>query len=256
MERSVRTKARRGMGLDVGKMEVVKTVETGHEGQGWMIVEVGKWVVTASNDHTFKVWDQQEWTCLKTVDTGQGHLYAMAECGGMLATGGYDGSIKLWQHQGTWTCVRTLEGHTGWVRDLVVHGDWLLSGSYDNTVRVWDRTSWECLRVVQTGHTDEVLSLAVHDGKLYCGGGYDDPTIRVIDTTTWASAGVMHGHTSSVYQLRVREGKLFSCSRDNTIKMWDRQTLQQDSKVLTGHTGSVLCLQYDDKVASLLNRNI
>ena len=36
--------------------------------------------------------------------------------------------------------------------------------------------------------------------------------------------------------------------RDNTIKMWDRQTLQQYSKVLTGHTGSVLCLQYDDKV--------
>ena len=36
--------------------------------------------------------------------------------------------------------------------------------------------------------------------------------------------------------------------RDNTIKMWDRQTLQQHQKVLTGHTGSVLCLQYDEKV--------
>ena len=30
--------------------------------------------------------------------------------------------------------------------------------------------------------------------------------------------------------------------------MWDRQTLQQHQRVLTGHTGSVLCLQYDEKV--------
>ena len=65
------------------------------------------------------------------------------------------------------------------------------------------------------------------------------------------------------------DSKIVSGLRDNTIKMWDRQTLQvefvkikiaftdaylnplylqQYSKVLTGHTGSVLCLQYDDKV--------
>ena len=35
--------------------------------------------------------------------------------------------------------------------------------------------------------------------------------------------------------------------RDNTIKMWDRATLSC-LRVLNGHTGSVLCLQYDDKV--------
>ena len=30
-------------------------------------------------------------------------------------------------------------------------------------------------------------------------------------------------------------------------QIWDRQSLQC-LQVLTGHTGSVLCLQYDDKV--------
>ena len=29
------------------------------------------------------------------------------------------------------------------------------------------------------------------------------------------------------------------------------QTLQQHQRVLTGHTGSVLCLQYDEKVTAL-----
>ena len=36
--------------------------------------------------------------------------------------------------------------------------------------------------------------------------------------------------------------------RDNSIKIWDRKTLEQHERVLTGHTGSVLCLQYDEKV--------
>ena len=51
-----------------------------------------------------------------------------------------------------------------------------------------------------------------------------------------------------MYCLQYDDHKIVSGLRDNTIKMWDRQTLQQYSKVLTGHTGSVLCLQYDDKV--------
>merc|ERR1719266_2705782 len=55
-------------------------------------------------------------------------------------------------------------------------------------------------------------------------------------------------NSKGVYCLQYDDSKIVSGLRDNTIKMWDRQTLQQYSKVLTGHTGSVLCLQYDDKV--------
>mgnify|MGYP002213455481 CR=1 FL=1 len=170
-------------GMDAGRMGCVRRVATGHRGGIWKGVGGGDCVATCSYDGRFKVWEQEGWTCVETVAADQGPLYAKAECGGMLATGGTNGWIKLWD-QGTWTCVRTLKGHTSWVYDLVVHGDWMLSCDEDNTVRVWDRTSWECLRVVQTGHKGGVFSLAVHDGKLYCGGGYGDPTIRVIDTTT------------------------------------------------------------------------
>lgn len=50
-----------------------------------------------------------------------------------------------------------------------------------------------------------------------------------------------------VYCLQYDDQKIVSGLRDNTIKIWDRSSLNM-SKVLTGHTGSVLCLQYDDKV--------
>ncbi|XP_059497060.1 beta-TrCP-like isoform X2 [Stegostoma tigrinum] len=57
-----------------------------------------------------------------------------------------------------------------------------------------------------------------------------------------------HSETSKgVYCLQYDDEKIISGLRDNTIKIWDKNTLECKN-VLTGHTGSVLCLQYDDKV--------
>lgn len=53
-------------------------------------------------------------------------------------------------------------------------------------------------------------------------------------------------NSKGVYCLQYDDHKIVSGLRDNTIKIWDRSSLQC-TKVLTGHTGSVLCLQYDDK---------
>uniref|UniRef100_T1K2I1 D domain-containing protein n=3 Tax=Tetranychus urticae TaxID=32264 RepID=T1K2I1_TETUR len=50
-----------------------------------------------------------------------------------------------------------------------------------------------------------------------------------------------------VYCSQYDDQKIVSGLRDNTIKIWDRNTLEC-TNVLTGHTGSVLCLQFDDKV--------
>jgi len=54
-------------------------------------------------------------------------------------------------------------------------------------------------------------------------------------------------NSKGVYCLQYDDDKIVSGLRDNTIKLWDRKTLE-NTKVLTGHTGSVLCLQYDDRV--------
>ena len=54
-------------------------------------------------------------------------------------------------------------------------------------------------------------------------------------------------NSKGVYCLQYDDEKIVSGLRDNTIKIWDRKTLEC-TQVLTGHNGSVLCLQYDDKV--------
>jgi len=53
--------------------------------------------------------------------------------------------------------------------------------------------------------------------------------------------------SKGVYCLQYDDQKIVSGLRDNTIKIWQRDTLDC-LQILQGHTGSVLCLQYDENV--------
>ncbi|KAG8201466.1 hypothetical protein JTE90_024335 [Oedothorax gibbosus] len=54
-------------------------------------------------------------------------------------------------------------------------------------------------------------------------------------------------NSKGVYCLQFDSKRVVSGLRDNTIKIWNRKTLEC-TKTLTGHTGSVLCLQFDENV--------
>ncbi|KAJ3413694.1 hypothetical protein HDV05_007682 [Chytridiales sp. JEL 0842] len=53
------------------------------------------------------------------------------------------------------------------------------------------------------------------------------------------------GHTEAIYALQFDNEKIVSCSRDQSIKIWDIAT-GECRKVLTGHQASVLCVQFDE----------
>lgn len=55
------------------------------------------------------------------------------------------------------------------------------------------------------------------------------------------------GQARGVYCIQYDDAKVVAGLRDNTIKIWDRNSLMCTS-TLNGHTGSVLCLQYDENV--------
>ena len=53
-------------------------------------------------------------------------------------------------------------------------------------------------------------------------------------------------HTECVYTIQYSGKHLVSGSRDRTLRIWNLDTLRLIGKPLVGHTGSVLCLQFDD----------
>jgi hypothetical protein len=82
----------------------------------------------------------------------------------LLASGGCDHCVRLWDLAADGAAVRTLRGHTGAIRCLLFgapHTRTLFSGAWDKTIRVWDLESGACARELSGAHERALMALAL-----------------------------------------------------------------------------------------------
>jgi WD40 repeat protein len=109
---------------------------------------------------------------------------AFSPDGKVLASGGYDNRIWLWDPD-TGKALRALEGHKGPVNCIAFSADgkWLASGNQDKELRLWEVATGTVRRRFE-GHTAPIERIALSpDGKVLassCLGG----TLRLWDTAT------------------------------------------------------------------------
>ncbi len=106
---------------------------------------------------------------------------------GILASGGYDGSISLWQvtDRGLKKGKIQPNAHSRRVRDLNFSPDGkiLVSAGNDHMIKLWDVNTMYLIGNLQN-HSDKVASVAVsHDGKILASGS-DDHTIKLWNLKT------------------------------------------------------------------------
>ena len=129
---------------------------------------------------------------LRGVGPGQNGVMSVAYSpdGNILASGAYDGTIRLWDlHTGK--LLFTLTGHTFSVKNIAYSPDGRLLASvgWDKTVRLWDAFSGVHLQTL-TGHTFWVSSVAYSpDGRTLASGSYDE-TIRLWRVSTPQSKNI------------------------------------------------------------------
>ncbi|MEM7119003.1 MAG: BTAD domain-containing putative transcriptional regulator [Chloroflexota bacterium] len=109
---------------------------------------------------------------------GGTHAVAFIDNGRLLATGGLDNQVRIWD-PATGDCQQTLVGHQAAVIRLAMHenGRYLISSSHDRTIILWDLARGEPLRR-WVGHQSLILGLGFGDKGRSVISAARDNTIR------------------------------------------------------------------------------
>jgi WD40 repeat protein len=101
----------------------------------------GRWVVTASYDHTARVWDAATGRPVTPPleHNGVVHHVAFSPDGRRVVSAGRDNSARVWDAQTGRPLAPPLE-HNGWVQSASFSPDGrrVVTASYDKTARVWE----------------------------------------------------------------------------------------------------------------------
>jgi len=106
----------------------------------------GQRMITAGNDGTARVWDEQG-KCLHILQGHQDWVLAcsMSANGQRMITAGDDGTARVWDEQGK--CLHILQGHQDWVLACSMSADGRRMMTLGGTVRFWnsdDLHTWKC----------------------------------------------------------------------------------------------------------------
>lgn len=124
-----------------------------------------EWVASGGLDRKIRIWDlagKGEILLIDVRDEGinqKGSVYALAHGGGILASGGPESIVRLWDPR-SGKAVTKFVGHTDNIRSILVseQGDYILSASSDTTIKLWSLTGGRCLHTLSM-HNDSVWSL-------------------------------------------------------------------------------------------------
>jgi WD40 repeat protein/transcriptional regulator with XRE-family HTH domain len=164
----------------------------------------------------------------------------------MLATGSWDGTIKLWNLENG--ALLWLGQHTGSIHRLTFtpDGRTLASGGDDAVIRLWDVSTGKPLQTLSSQNSPIYALAWSPDGCLLAGGCFDG-SIHLWEMQGGQAAQpgasrILTGHSGPVWSLAFAPDRsrstLASGSFDRTVRMWDVESLEV-LETLAGHTAPV-----------------
>ncbi|TYH54824.1 hypothetical protein ES332_D09G197500v1 [Gossypium tomentosum] len=205
----------------------------------------------------------------------QGHTdsvssLAFSHDGQLLASGGFDGLVKVWDTSGN--LKSTLEGPGGGIEWIRWHpkGHLILAGSEDCTVWMWNADNGSCLNVFSGHGASVTCGDFTPDGKTICTGS-EDATLRIWNPRSGESIHVVRGypyHTEGLTCLSISSDSTFAVtgSKDGSVHVvkittgkvassWASQTSSTE-----GDPESIECVSFAPKfpwaVSGGMDRNL
>lgn len=120
------------------------------------------------------------------------------------------------------------EGHAECVYTIQYSGRHLVSGSRDKSIRIWNLDTQRLAVPPLRGHDASVLCLQFDDRPeqdIVISGGSDCQIILWKFSTGQMIRRLDRAHQESVLNLRFDDRYLVTCSKDKTIKVWNRRMM-------------------------------
>lgn len=200
---------------------------------------------------------------------------ASSRDGTLLASGGADGTVRLWRREALHQEPVVFEGHDGDVLALAFapDGKTLASGGADATLRLWSTATSlanrrhaphgdtgrapRALRSTFTAHTQPIRALAFDPSGKILASASDDATVRLWTPALSAEPQTLTAHTQPVHALAfATDGtRLVSGGEGEEITIWHlpptpNNTIPQSPRpklthTLRGHRGPLLAVAFD-----------
>ncbi|XP_058110673.1 ribosome biogenesis protein YTM1-like isoform X2 [Magnolia sinica] len=219
-------------------------------------------LVTSSSDWTIRLWWKgRSQRCLRGRN---GPVTTLADkllgdsSGEVLASGGQDGTVRLWSlgssgKRGKRALKTTLHGHEKPVTLLSVPGhnpSLLVSVSKDAKVRVWDTSASSGARssgcVGMACVHGALVGIKCHEALCYIAAG---SSVTAIDLRTMRKVSTAAIHQPKLYSFESLPSKSLICTGgDDKTMLWDIRKNQEKPKpvaIMDGHSGYVAHIHMD-----------
>ncbi|KAI0393566.1 WD40 repeat-like protein [Xylariaceae sp. FL0594] len=121
------------------------------------------------------------------------------------------------------------EGHNECIYSIQFNSDYLVSGSRDRTLRIWDLRTRRLVRPPLAGHNGSVLCLQFDsdpEEDIVVSGSSDSDVILWRFSTGEIIQRLKKAHRESVLNVKFDKRILVTCSKDRTIKIFNRRPLR------------------------------
>jgi len=213
---------------DWRKAEKIATFKR-NEAEIWSVVFAGRADRFAASSHDWKValWDTTTPAApVQVIDAhasaAQAVAYATTPRGPLLASGGADKMVKLWNLD-TLDRMRTYRGHRDFVTTLAFspEGKLLASASLDGTIRLWSTQSNRLQRRLY-GHRGRVGGLSFSPDGAWLASSGADGQLRIWDVARGRTVRTLTGHAGAINAVSYSPDgeRIASAGDDGIVRLW------------------------------------